>query len=583
MTFSAILCRSSLQESPSAGRAARRPVLWLSILLLALSAVSVASAAEDVAPRRSGVVEVGPPTAVGTRTQGLRTGDVNVTENAQQQNETAIAADPSHPGNLVAGCNDYRNGDSDVGVAYSFDGGESWTASTLAALDPSLGKYDAQGDPAIAAYRDGVFYYAFIDFSRSDDRNRLAVARSVDGGVTWPQLGVIIDHSGTGSEDFEDKEYIAVDNTGGPHDGNVYVTWTRFPVSGDVEIFFARSTDGGASFSTPVVISDEPGVQGSVPVVGAGGEIFVAWKNGALIVVDRSTDGGLTWGTDVVIANIDPIPSPLPGAGFRVNSFPTLATFQPPGAPQPHVYAAWADESAGGAGPDILFSRSLDGAATWSPAIRVSDDDNAAFQWFPWMAVDPAGNIDVVFFDRRHSPNSSRYHTYHARSRDGGLSFETNRRLSDEESDAANGGFGGGFIGDYNGLVSTSLGVRAYWTDTRDSNGNAEGYTDVDVSTAVASGGDGWTAAAIQSSPNPFRSSTEIRFALPRAGAATVAIYDVSGRRLWEASPSAWSQGEHAVLWDGRSASGTLLPSGVYLCRFEGEGIRLERKLTLTR
>ncbi|MCB1163023.1 hypothetical protein KDL67_10090, partial [bacterium] len=68
MTFSAILCRSSLQESPSAGRAARRPVLWLSILLLALSAVSVASAAEDVAPRRSGVVEVGPPTAVGTRT-----------------------------------------------------------------------------------------------------------------------------------------------------------------------------------------------------------------------------------------------------------------------------------------------------------------------------------------------------------------------------------------------------------------------------------------------------------------------------------------------------------------------------------
>jgi hypothetical protein len=200
------------------------------------------------------------------------------------------------------------------------------------------------------------------------------------------------------------------------------------------------------------------------------------------------------------------------------------------------------------------------------------------------MAVDPAGNIDIVFFDRRTTPNSPRYHTYHARSRDGGLSFEPNRRLSDEESNAVNGGFGGAFIGDYNGVTSTSLGVRAYWTDTRDSNANAEGYTDIDVSTGiVTAAGGGPVDAALQISPNPFRSATEIRFALPRAGAATIAIFDVAGRRLWEEARPAWARGAHTLLWNGRDGSGAAMPSGVYLCRIEAEGTRVERKLTLIR
>lgn len=459
----------------------RRPSLSASLVLIVLLGVSLFAPAAASAgdPPRSGVVEAGPPSVAPAIPSGTEAvGDnVDVTDDPRPQNETTIAADPDDVLNLVAGANDYRYGDSDAGFAVSFDGGATWTADTLEGTNDLLGKYDAQGDPAVAAHRGGVFYLSFIDFSRTDDQNRLGVAKSVDGGATWSQLGVVVDHEGPGNHDFEDKEYIAVDDTGGPRDGYVYVTWTRFPVAGGTRIHFSRSSDGGATFSTPLPISDFFSVQGSLPVVGPDGELYVIWQRGGILELDRSPDGGDTWGSDVQVAIQDPIPSPLPGAAFRLNSFPSMAVDRSGGPHHGNLYAVWPDESVSGQGPDIVLSRSTDRGSTWSAPVRVSDDTNGEFQWFPWVAVDPAGDVHVVFFDRRDEPASGRYHTYYARSTDGGLTFGPNVRLSSEVSDSLLDGFSGTFIGDYNGLTASSLGAQPYWTDVRASNANAEGYT----------------------------------------------------------------------------------------------------------
>lgn len=552
---------------------------------IALSLFSLVAGAEAES-RRSGVVEVPPPTmepGPGQETP-VSTENINVTLNDRAQNETSIAADSENPLNLVAGTNDYRFGDSDVGVAYSFDGGATWTANTLDGIDPSLGKYSTQGDPAVAAHRNGVFYYAFIDFNRDDDRNRLGVAKSTDGGVTWPQIGVVIDHSGSGSQDFEDKEYIAVDNTGGPFDGNVYVSWTRFPVSGSSRILLSRSTDGGLTFSPPILIGDSPGgVQGSVPVVGPRGEVYVVWKKEGTLLLDKSTDGGVTWGSDALVSFIDPIPSPLPGADFRVNSFPTVVAYRPAGSLQAHVCVAWADQAFGGEGPDILFRRSTDEGRTWGDLVRVSDDTNGSYQWFPWMAVDPDGNIDIIFFDRREDPNSTRYHIYDAQSTDSGLSFLSNSKVTDVVSDAINDGFGGEFIGDYNGVASTSIGVRPFWTDTRSANGNAEGYTDLGDVASTDIAGEAAAGLRLLASPNPFGTRTEIHFELAETGPARVEVLDISGRRVWELARPVWPAGRHVVIWSGRDDTGAVLSSGVYVYRVEAGASRDERKVALIR
>lgn len=199
------------------------------------------------------------------------------------------------------------------------------------------------------------------------------------------------------------------------------------------------------------------------------------------------------------------------------------------------------------------------------------------------MSVDPDGSIDVVFSDRRENPNSPRYHTYLARSTDYGVSFGANTRLSDTVSDATYDGFGGLFIGDYNGLVSTSLGARPFWTDTRPSNGDAEGYTDLDDIVGVGDDGAASDPLALLAGPNPFATRTSIRFELADAGPARITLFNTAGRRVWELSRPAWSAGPHTVTWGGRDDAGAELPSGIYVYRIEAGSVRAERKLTLIR
>lgn len=431
-----------------------------------------------VDPPRSGVVEVGRPHLAPARLAGAAPygPDHNASNDGAAQNETWIALDPADPLNLVAGANDYRNGDAGAGVYASFDGGLTWTSSTLANLDPLSAKYDAQGDPAIAAYPGGVFYYAYIDFSRSDDQNRLCVARSVDGGLTWPQVGVVMDHPGPGAaHDFEDKELLAVDATGGAHDGNVYIAWTRFPTMGGNGIHVSRSIDGGATFSAPLQISDSNGgYQGTAPGVGPSGELYVVWYRGIEHQIDVSTDGGLTWGTDRLVAPVNSISSPLPGASFRLNSFPALAVDRGAGPNAGNLYVVWADESGPTGDPDVLLTRSIDGGVTWSTPIRVSDDANGEYQWYPAVAVAPDGVVTVSFFDRRDNPGTELYDVYVTQSLDGGLTFSRNVRVSTRTSDAALDGFGGAFLGDYSGLAAVRGRVTPCWTDTRPASANAE-------------------------------------------------------------------------------------------------------------
>ncbi len=83
--------------------------------------------------------------------------------------------------------------------------------------------------------------------------------------------------------------------------------------------------------------------------------------------------------------------------------------------------------------------------------------------------------------------------------------------------------------------------------------------------------------------PNPFSSSTWIRFSLPRASAVTVMIYDVLGRRVATLSRPGLGPGEQRILWDGRDERGRRVSSGVYFYRVEAGGVSETRKAVLTR
>jgi len=87
----------------------------------------------------------------------------------------------------------------------------------------------------------------------------------------------------------------------------------------------------------------------------------------------------------------------------------------------------------------------------------------------------------------------------------------------------------------------------------------------------------------LPSYPNPFNSSTLIRYELPSAARVHLAMYNALGVRLDVLADEWQAAGGHQVRWDGIDAAGRRLPSGVYLCRLTAGTAALERKLVLLR
>ena len=84
-----------------------------------------------------------------------------------------------------------------------------------------------------------------------------------------------------------------------------------------------------------------------------------------------------------------------------------------------------------------------------------------------------------------------------------------------------------------------------------------------------------------QNCPNPFTSSTVIRFALPESERVELTVYNLMGRKVATLVEGTRQAGEYTVRWNGRDDRGQALASGVYLYQLRA-GARVEtRKLLL--
>jgi len=348
---------------------------------------------------------------------------VNKDTAAASQNETAIAVDPNNPNRIVAAANDYvartwscsvsgtpcsALGDAYSGTYFSNDGGATWCCvasdpAHLGTLIPGVerltgGIYDAGGDPALAFDSHGHVYYAGLGFNRTSAPNTVAVNRGTfdaSGKLSWSQPTFI--NQTTSPSTLNDKEWIAADThvTSAFRD-RVYVTWTRY-IFGTGKgnyvqspIFFASSSDGGATFTAPTNISSNVLYdQGSRPVVSPDGTVYVFFEGSTRLAqlssqyVVKSTDGGATFSAPIAVSTVSDIISPA-NTVFRVNSFPAAGA-----APNGDLYVAWSAEVpnsgatfagdpncaffiAGTAAVKAnchaaaVFSKSTDGGLTWS-------------------------------------------------------------------------------------------------------------------------------------------------------------------------------------------------------------------------
>ncbi|HEX9340842.1 MAG TPA: sialidase family protein, partial [Thermoplasmata archaeon] len=349
-------------------------------------------------------------------------------------------------------------------------------------------------DPVITADREGRVYLAWLAFgpTTTEFAGWVVLTRYSDFGATYDFTSVVYaGHDtpsdklgGPGNSRVTDKEWIAVDDTGGSCDGNLYMPWALFEsAGGSVPIVFQRSVDGGRSWTPIIHLSHSPNSQnqGTTVAVGPGGQVYVAWEDFRkdTILFTRSLDCGATFEPERPIASIVPVPEPLPGSRYRLDSFPRMAVSQTTGT----VFVTWADYSTGNA--DIVIARSMDLGGSWSAPSRVNDVATN-HQIFPAITTFD-GRVDVSFYDSRNDPDGKLLDVYYAQSDDDGVSFLPNVRVTDAPFDPNLGitAGGGAFLGDYNGIASNAAGVHPIWADNR--NVAAATPRDQDIYTATVS------------------------------------------------------------------------------------------------
>ncbi len=208
--------------------------------------------------------------------------------------------------------------------------------------DPLAAHDDNKWAPAIAASRSTV-YLAWPDFRNYNWD--LFAARSDDGGVTWGPNARIDDFPDL--ERLDERPTLGIDRSGALH-----VAWTDLRArEADTNIFYARSDDGGATFSPNRQLDDSkvgfdadhdtPTNQWHPSLAVDRGKLFVAWQDDRLgnddIFFTTSFDGG---GTFAPAERVDDT-----GAGASEQSRPSLAISRR--GPRRLCYVAWEDDRDG--------------------------------------------------------------------------------------------------------------------------------------------------------------------------------------------------------------------------------------------
>ncbi|MBL7128499.1 MAG: T9SS type A sorting domain-containing protein [Ignavibacteria bacterium] len=481
--------------------------------------------------------------------------NVNLSQNTAPQNEPSVKISRKDPNRVVAAWRDFRTGINPalrrIGYSYSTDGGTTWSVSAL--LPQLIPNAPLSSDPVVEVDTAGNFYIMSVSLNQSNNNGELWVFKSFNQGVTFDSVYLVANGPW-----FEDKEWTASDlNPSSPFVNTLYVSWTRFTSTTD--ILLSKSTNGGANWSIPVNVSDLAVVQGSMPAIGPNGEIYIAWRgssgSSAKIYFDKSTDGGVIFGTDKLI-------SPAPQAWF-----PSIATDLSGGPRNGYIYVTWNDESNGD--DDVFLSFSSNGGTNWSVPKRINNDaiGNGRLQYWPWISVNDSGNIAIIFYDTRNTPNNNIIEAYLARSTDGGQTF-TNELLSTQQSPTNTPNSSIRF-GDYIGIDYLGSRIVPVWTDERAGGFDMEIYTAV-INTTVGiqpiSNKIPSEFELYQNYPNPFNPYTEIRYKIAKFGNVKIIVYDMLGRSVMQLVNERHTPGEYVINFDGNNIS-----SGVYFYKIEFE------------
>ncbi|MFL6195696.1 MAG: hypothetical protein ACJ75H_16080 [Thermoanaerobaculia bacterium] len=388
---------------------------------------------------------------------------------------TAIGGDSDirvnywNPQRIIAASNNI-GGSGQQAQFYSTDGGATWGQTSL-----PLRAGDAfHSEPAVDWTSDGTAWATTVGISSAGTALKLQVYKSTNQGATWAWAA-----TASGSQTKVDKPMMWVDHSAtSAFKDNLYTCWHN----GNPQFVNRRTSTG---WGTPLQIS---GAETTGTAIGcditsnSSGDVFVFWPStgNRRLLAAKSTNGGVSYGTPVILGTtFDSFDIGVPAVGGqRVLIYASGGAYRT--STKDMVYAAWTDltgatgctsatnEPGSNASSTcktrIWFARSSNGGATWSAPVMINNQASLNDQFNQALVVDETnGQIAIIYYDTVADPARKKTHVYYQASFDDGATWCTPFQVTTAQSD----GSGSGGYGAYNGLSGYAGIFFPSWTDRR--------------------------------------------------------------------------------------------------------------------
>lgn len=193
-------------------------------------------------------------------------------------------------------------------VQHSDDFGQTWSVRDTLGSDPGF------VPPIGGGMASGPAGEAYITWC-GELPNQIHFKKSLDGGNTWSAAATIVDNNVQPSTDyaaFIDHSIgavapftsLACDVSGGTHNGNIYCAWADLRNgTNNADVFLARSTNGGQTWSTQRINDDTTTRNQILPTVAVdptSGWVYIAYLDARLNTdnFDDTLNYYLAWSND---------------------------------------------------------------------------------------------------------------------------------------------------------------------------------------------------------------------------------------------------------------------------------------------
>ncbi len=374
----------------------------------------------------------------------------------------------------------------------------------------------------------------------------MSTSVNLDGYIT---SGIPQNPDGLGGQ-----TWIAVDTSNGPYSGNVYLLCSvvRYSTSDPLDVMFARSTNGGATWSQPVRVNDDISTSAyqwfGTMSVAPNRRIDAVWldtrdhpaNNLSALYYSNSKDGGETWSTNERISDYFDSHVGWPNQNKMGDYFTMIsdstganlawaATFNN----EEDVYYSYITDTTGITPVELqAFSASLE-----ANTVNLN-----------WMTSTETNNRG---FEIERSSDKANWKTIGFKEGNGTTTEQHNYTYSDKSFDYS----------------SSKLYYRLKQVDY---DGSFKYSNIVEVKIVPAE----YTLS--QNYPNPFNPSTKINYTIPQESFVNLSIYNMLGQKVMTLINDNEKAGKYDVTFDASK-----LASGVYLYRLTAGNYVSVKKMIL--